>query len=53
MCDFYANYYSKTKIRTSKMFGGDFVKIKLVGDTFDASKRIDFIQEKWMHLFIL
>ena len=37
------------------MFSGDFVKIKLVGDTFDATKipAIDYSEKMELHLFIL
>lgn len=37
----------KQKLEQVEMFGGDFVKIKLVGDTFDASKNaaIDYSEK--------
>ncbi len=43
----------KQKLEQVEMFGGDFVKIKLVGDTFDASKNaaIDYSEKKWSCIY--
>ncbi len=44
---FYAHYNSATKIGQVKFFGGDYVEIRLVGDTFDESAKAtqDYTQE--------
>ncbi|MDG1333786.1 MAG: threonine ammonia-lyase IlvA [Crocinitomicaceae bacterium] len=41
----------KQKLERVRMFGGDFVEIVLIGDTFDdaSEKAIDFCREEGMH----